>query len=218
MIKPIETVYNGYRYAGDAPRPARKKLSARADLAGRRVGRLTVIEDLGVTKDGWRLWGCICDCGTKKAVRSRELLREHTRSCGCLQQEYRSSHGGQNKLPKGESAFNQFFYSYKKSARERGYEFRLSREQFYELTNQSCYYCESEPSIKYHAAVGTNGSFYGNGIDRIDNNFGYVEGNVRPCCKQCNIAKGVLTEEEFIAWARRLVARFEHGETPTASA
>jgi len=137
-IKPIDTVYKGYRYAGALPRPARKRLSARADLSGKRIGRLLVIEDLGVVgTSGYRLWGCICDCGIKKAVRSRELLCGHTRSCGCLQAEYRTSQGGHNRLPEGESAFNQLFYTYQKRARQKGYDWHLSTEQFRTIDRKS---------------------------------------------------------------------------------
>ena len=222
-IKAIETVYKGYRYAGALPRPARKRLSVRADLAGRKIGRLLVIEDLGVMGDsGYRLWGCICDCGTKKAVRSRELLKGHTRSCGCLQAECRASRGGHNRLPEGESAFNQLFYAYQKSARARGYDWHLSADQFRAITQQDCHYCGATPTIKFRAVPGTNGDYYGNGVDRVDNGKGYDPGNVVSCCQTCNVAKASMSQQEFFDWIARVYAhaarsaRFEHGESPKA--
>jgi len=36
------------------------------------------------------------------------------------------------------------------------------------------------------------------GLDRLDNNIGYVEGNCVPCCWSCNMMKGTLTGEQFI--------------------
>ena len=48
--------------------------------------RLTVI-DYAYTKDGRAYWNCICDCGNKKIVGSRELRKGTTKSCGCLQKE-----------------------------------------------------------------------------------------------------------------------------------
>lgn len=215
-IKAIETRYKGYLYNGELPRAPKKKLASKCNLAGKRAGRLLIVEDLGVTKDGWRLWGCICECGTKKAVRSRELLRGHTKSCGCLQAENRASWGGlagANIKPAGESAFNQLLFNYKKSAHERGYKFELSEDEFRRLTKQPCYYCGQIADRPAPRAKGTNGDYLYNGIDRIDNSKGYVEGNVRPCCKQCNIAKNVLSEVDFIDWVKRISARFEHGES-----
>lgn len=61
-------------------------MSARHDLTGRRFGRLIVIESAGRKGKSW-LWVCLCNCGGKKNVRTDHLLREATRSCGCLAQE-----------------------------------------------------------------------------------------------------------------------------------
>lgn len=46
------------------------------------------------------------------------------------------------------------------------------------------------------------------GIDRVDSDKGYVTGNVLPCCRICNCAKGTLTKTEFECWAKRLVIRY----------
>lgn len=43
-----------------------------------------------------------------------------------------------------------------------------------------------------------------NGIDRIDNNEGYVEGNVRSCCKTCNRMKSSMTAEMFVSHANKI--------------
>lgn len=207
----------------EIPKPARGRTPI--DHAGQRFGRLIALKYVGrrVTDHkrgcGTALWLCQCDCGNTTTADAHSLMDGSKKSCGCLVSETLSRSGGQNKLKTGESAFNQFFYNYKKSARERGYIFDLSKDRFRELTGQPCYYCGSEATIKFHAAKGTNGHFYGNGIDRIDNLSGYVEGNVRSCCKQCNIAKGVLSEHSFIEWIHRVAARsarFEHGENGAA--
>lgn len=61
------------------------------DLSGKRFGRLTVLEraDDYVTASGRRkiAWTCVCDCGKKKVATSNDLLRGHTKSCGCLANE-----------------------------------------------------------------------------------------------------------------------------------
>lgn len=57
------------------------------DLNGMTFGRLTVIEETGRTKDRHILWKCRCKCGNVLNVPSRDLLKGHTKSCGCLQKD-----------------------------------------------------------------------------------------------------------------------------------
>src|SRR5271154_1278020 len=48
----------------------------------------------------------------------------------------------------GEATWTQLFISYKNSAKNRGFEFLLSRDQFIHICSQNCYYCGSEPPPK----------------------------------------------------------------------
>lgn len=69
-------------------------------------------------------------------------------------------------------------YNYTKhSARKRRLEFCLEFEEYKQLIAQTCHYCGGE--LNNH----------GTGLDRVDNNKGYVHGNVVPCCKDCNTVK-----------------------------
>lgn len=60
------------------------------DLTGQRFGRLTVIDE-APKKDKYIRWNCVCDCGNHIEVSTRDLRRGDTKSCGCLQQENRST-------------------------------------------------------------------------------------------------------------------------------
>jgi len=53
------------------------------DLAGRKFGKLFVIDIFGKNKRGY-YWKCICDCGKKAVVRGTSLSNGLTKSCGCL--------------------------------------------------------------------------------------------------------------------------------------
>ena len=191
------------------------------DITNERFGKLLAIQYVGKdekSKDKYRLWLCQCDCGQQKIVRYRDLVRKHTTSCGCIAHEGLIG-GGHNKLDYGEARFNDLYLLYRRSASSRKLEFTLSRERFRALTKGDCFYCGLPPSqvISAGKSQQVNGEYIYNGIDRIDNILGYIEGNVRSCCKQCNIAKGILSEQEFLAWLYRAAAytaarqaRFEH--------
>lgn len=57
------------------------------DLTGQRFGRLLVIGECGRSKDGQKVYLCRCDCGNETKVRSGNLRRGTTKSCGCINRE-----------------------------------------------------------------------------------------------------------------------------------
>lgn len=79
---------------------------------------------------------------------------------------------------------------YKTSALKRGHAWELTDEKAIGLMVLSCHYCGCEP--------GTHNQNGLNGIDRIINADGYVDGNVVPCCGKCNMMKGQRAPDEFI--------------------
>ena len=54
-----------------------------ADLAGKRFGKLTVIERLNEHKGRYFCWKCNCDCGNQIIVSTKALNRGSIRDCGC---------------------------------------------------------------------------------------------------------------------------------------
>jgi hypothetical protein len=58
--------------------------------SGERYGRLVVLHETGRESPRHaRLFSCRCDCGNTTTVRGANLTGSHTRSCGCLLEEYR---------------------------------------------------------------------------------------------------------------------------------
>lgn len=58
------------------------------NLIGQRFGRLTVIEQSSVAKNGIYTWICKCDCGNiTKPIRGDCLRNGHRKSCGCIKKE-----------------------------------------------------------------------------------------------------------------------------------
>lgn len=163
---------------------------------GNRYGRWTVIRQVKKDEGGTAKWLCRCDCGTEQAVNGTDLRNGHSKSCGCLAREL-------NSLPKGEAAFNHTRARIRRNAKERGLEWALTKDQVRVLIKQDCHYCGAKPQ-QGQDAKRFNGAFPHNGLDRVDNEKGYIFGNVVPCCLYCNVAKRERTLEDFVAWAHQL--------------
>jgi hypothetical protein len=54
------------------------------DMANKKIGKLTVIEDSGRRSNTEIIWKCICECGTITFVRGSDLRRKKILSCGCI--------------------------------------------------------------------------------------------------------------------------------------
>jgi hypothetical protein len=61
------------------------------DETGNRHGRLTVVERAKNSSGGSARWLCRCDCGGETVARGDGLRSGHTLSCGCLQREATSA-------------------------------------------------------------------------------------------------------------------------------
>lgn len=73
-------------------------------------------------------------------------------------------------------------------ARERGFEFTLSFDQYVALVSLPCHYCRDRLGDRTKLGVG---------LDRLNNSVGYVVGNVVSCCGTCNRMKSDwMTPEE----------------------
>lgn len=89
-------------------------------------------------------------------------------------------------------------------------------DTFFLLSQLPCYYCGRHPHRTVNAASSArkassnqlqDGNFTYNGLDRIDNAKGHTHDNIVPCCSTCNMMKGTLTLEVFLAHTK-LVCEF----------
>jgi len=67
---------------------------------------------------------------------------------------------------------------YKIRANNKSLPFELTKDEYDIIVNSQCYLCGRKSYEKYK-----------NGIDRIDNNLGYIMSNVKSCCGSCNFIK-----------------------------
>jgi len=104
-------------------------------------------------------------------------------------------------------SFGRLYSRCKTDAKERGKEFRISKKEYEIMAKSNCHYCGMSPQPNA-AGVAVNG------IDRLDNESGYLPLNTVPCCWDCNRSKGELTHEEFVAHCRRVANHSNFLPTP----
>jgi len=79
------------------------------------------------------------------------------------------------------------YTEYKNRALKKNLDFALSHDEYLCLITQDCYLCGKNSNSQHL-----------NGIDRIDNNKGYMMDNVKPCCANCNyMKKNYILEDVF---------------------
>lgn len=163
------------------------------DLIGKRFGMLTAIKYVGLRSykpmRTYRksFWLFQCDCGKLKEVDRGSVLKGSVKSCGCR--------GKKN----WESNFCSLYHNRRKVAIKHGREWTLTKEQFLQLTSQNCFYCGRKPS-SIQITKRCVGQYIYNGVDRVDNEIGYVFENCVTCCEHCNRAKLYYHVDDFKSW------------------
>lgn len=173
------------------------------DLTGQKFGLLKVISfshRKSFSRRGYHYyWNCVCECGGSCTPTSNALRAGHSTSCGCL---LKLSNKKNKEISLTEQRARTLrFNNYKNQAKERGYNWELSKEFCYEIFKKDCHYCGEPPSNRLKAK---NSIFIYNGIDRVDNTIGYKEDNVVPCCAFCNWSKNNYTLQEFLSWVKKV--------------
>lgn len=57
------------------------------DITGLTFGKLTALKIVNITKNGYCIWRCRCECGNIVDVRGTSLRSKNTKSCGCYKKE-----------------------------------------------------------------------------------------------------------------------------------
>lgn len=149
------------------------------DLTNAVFGKLKVIKQNGP------LWLCQCKCTNLISVSAKDLLGKKYVNC-------KHAYCVFNKpLPTVDEAIENLIKHYKANAKDRGRKYKLSTKQFKALIFDTCFYCGCAP----FRPLRSRETVYRNGIDRVDNNKGYIPGNVVSCCWPCNTQKGARDDQ-----------------------
>lgn len=173
------------------------------NLTDKKIGYL-IVNELSDKKNNRNelLWICTCICKKKILVKSYHLVKELVKSCGCMKNALLIK---RLKRPKKIVATNCLYATYKVGAKNRGFNFNLSKRLFKKLIFNNCYYCGSKPQATYviRNVYETRTVKY-NGVDRKNPKIGYMAENCVTCCKKCNVAKSNYSLDEFLDWAKKL--------------
>ena len=185
----------------------RKIAINRGNLIGKKFGDLEVI-NYGKTIGKVLFYICRCACGNIKEIRKCNLISGKTSSCGC------SKKNNVPPIPPTLPVLYRYFSTYKADAKRRKLSFTLGLSEFGEIINKECYYCGISPQKRIiTSGAGWKRELVCNGIDRINNNLGYYENNIVPCCKFCNYAKRNLTQDHFFELIERIYHRWHQKPT-----
>lgn len=188
-------------------------------LTGHRYGSLVVMAE-APARSGRRRWLCRCDCGVEKVIGQTNLRHGKTQSCGCRKREVllkRNTTSFPSRLyaDPTTSTRNSVITSYKKSAKERGFEWSLTIDDCVRLFTAPCLYCGQLPSNTcqmYNGSGKPLPQYTYSGIDRQEPSQGYTTENTVSCCMTCNRAKFQMTAEQFLAWIRQVQQHLFGGE------
>jgi len=204
---PLRTAAGGIRRYARSHQPRQ-----RLNLVGAKIGSLTVIEKSTEEREHHRSasWICRCDCGNLITMRSDVLYREkdaRCKSCRKAAQKQKIT-----KVDRFEIAIGGIYISYRARAKKRGYFFDLTRDECDKLFLSDCHYCGNPPQGNFRTGYKpTEAGLKYNGIDRVNNELGYIPGNIVACCRFCNVAKRDMSYEDFLALCRRIAERHPRG-------
>jgi len=172
---------------------------------------LTVLERISNFEGRKRTYyKCQCVCGIITYIEGSKLLNGHTKSCGCLRKNIMK----EQKWARGEygkSLENRMYHSYKNNAKHKNIIFNLTKQEVLLFFQQNCFYCGILPN-KTITKKNFYGSFTYNGIDRLDNDKGYISGNLAMCCYRCNrIKSDFFTASEMKEIAKKYITPKHQG-------
>lgn len=89
------------------------------------------------------------------------------------------------------------YWHYISRAHKNNIIFEMTKEDYKQIIGMNCYICNKKGML---------------GVDRIDNNKGYILGNVAPCCKTCNYLKYTYNIYDIYRKSYEIVLNKYNGE------
>lgn len=169
--------------------------------------------------DGNRQWVAQClSCGKLLICSSRTSCLNQT-CIGCTAGGRTWGRPSDAILSRGkETTCTTWYVQHKRNGIMRSGEY-LTREEWWEVVSKPCYYCgeieirNKYKNVKSRLKIQKYKEYYDvqmNGVDRRDNTKGYTPENSISCCKNCNLMKRCMSEDEFIKHCERIVNYYKN--------
>jgi len=146
-------------------------MSKLIDLTGQKYNKLTVVKRDGRDKFGHAIWLCRCECGNIKSISGDNIIRELTRSCGCLalKNDFKHGYAGTNIYRKWNGMKNRCFNPNSEKYKDYG---ARGITVFHEWIKDFLKYYDYVSKLPHYDEDGYS-------IDRINVDGNYEPGNVR---------------------------------------
>ena len=160
-------------------------------MKGEVFGKLKVLHEDLSNAYKHKKWVCECECGNTKSISGDHLRRGLIQSCGCIK-----------KLNQEGDISSDLWYNItsskiSKRSKRRELEFNISKEYIYNLFIEQNGKCALS-GIQITLPTKWKDKNYTASLDRINNNKGYIQGNVQWVHKHVNIMKNSFPQETFI--------------------
>lgn len=179
-----------------------------ANIAGRTFDRWTVLRQDSSNSRGQAMWVCQCQCGKVKSVLGTSLLQGKSKSCGCLSTDlFFKGH---------EQISGSYWQRLEKGASLRSHEFTITIEYAWNLFLEQNGKCAlTGLDLTFQKNYSNHAQNQTASLDRIDQNKGYVIGNVRWVHKDINRMRWAHDDKTFFDYCKMVVDHYEnqHGKT-----
>lgn len=166
------------------------------DITGEKYAKLTAEKFVSIDPKGnGAIWTWRCECNNTIDLKANRVkyqqFKDARRSCGCWNTNPRINYFGIDAL-----IYKVYTGNYNDGD--------LTFEEFKEMSQQNCYYCDASPSNKEVNRNNKEIKWVYNGLDAVNNDEAHNKNNIVPCCWLCNKMKSNMVQEEFLAWIERV--------------
>jgi len=178
------------------------------DLTGKKFSRLKVVKLTNQSRNGTKVWECLCDCGKICYVTTKHLNRSYhpQKSCGCLKKENDSKVGKESPYFQGYEGISQHWFNSHVLRSCKGYngknnkrnpvDINIDIKYLWELFQKQNGKCKLT-GLDITLPVSGKDKFTAS-VDRIDSSKGYIIGNVQWVHQHINRMKNTFEQDHFI--------------------
>lgn len=123
-------------------------------------------------------------CNQQRFAR-KDRTSDICRQCGCNKR---------SQYPTATSIQRRAYIDFKHACKQRQIGYTIDLWEYNNIILQPCYICNIQGP---------------NGIDRVNNTLGYIQGNCAPCCKRCNVLKNDMSLDFILQMAKAIISFYE---------